>query len=65
MTSQEPSGVHLDRIHAAAICEEIGERLHATLRENPNRLPPHLLRLTEGLDRANAAFKALTGIDTR
>ena len=63
MTSQEPSGVHLDRIHAAAICEEIGEGLHATLRGNPNRLPPHLLRLTERFDRGDV--KASTEIDAR
>jgi len=60
MTSQEPSGVHLDRIHAAAICKEIGEALHATLTGNSNRLPPHLLRLTERFDRVDcgdAAFR--------
>jgi hypothetical protein len=55
MTSQEPNGVHIDRIHAGAICEEIGEGLRATLTPNSNRLPPHLLGLTERFERAKAS----------
>ncbi|SHG88256.1 hypothetical protein SAMN05444169_4624 [Bradyrhizobium erythrophlei] len=68
MTSPGTNGVHLDRIHAGAICKEIGEALHATLTGNPNRLPPHLLRLTERFDRVdcgNAAFKASTETEAR
>ncbi len=68
MTSQQTRGVHLDRIHAGAICEEIGAALLATLTEVPARLPPHLLRLTERLervDRGDVAVKESTGIDAR
>lgn len=68
MTSQEPNGVHIDRIHAGAICKEIGETLHARLTVNPTCLPPHLLRLTERfdrVDRGDVVLKASTGIDAR
>ena len=51
MTNQDQNGVHINRVHSGAICTEIGERLHAALAGNPNRLPPHLLGLTELLDR--------------
>jgi hypothetical protein len=47
MTSQDPNGVKINRIHAGAICEEIGERLRASPAGNPNRLPAHIVSLTE------------------
>jgi hypothetical protein len=50
MTSQDPNGVPIDRVHIGAINTEIGERLRATLIGNPTRLPPHLLRLAEQMD---------------
>ena len=53
MTSQEPNGVHLNRIHAGAICREIGEALQVKLPANSNHLPPHLRRLTERFDRVD------------
>ena len=68
MTSQEPNGIHISRVHAGAICQEIGEALHAKLTANPDGLPPHLLRLTERfdrVDRGDVAFKAPTEIDAR
>ena len=68
MTSQEPNGVHIDRIHAGAIRQEIGEALHAKLTADPDRLPPHLLRLIERfdrVDRGDVAFRASTEIDAR
>ena len=52
MTSQDPNGVQMDRVHSRAIRTEIGERLRATLTGNANPLPPHLHSLTERLDRA-------------
>jgi hypothetical protein len=67
MTSQDPN-VQIDQIHTGAICNEIGERLRATLTGNPDRLPPHILGLTEQFDsveRGNAAFSASIGIDAR
>ncbi len=67
MASQATNGIHLDRVHAGAICEEIGEALHATL-TGPSRLPPHLLRLTERfdrVDRGDVVVKASTGIGAR
>jgi hypothetical protein len=66
--SQDPNGVQIDRIHAGAICKEIGERLRATLTGKPNRLPLHILGLTERFDRVergHAAFGASTGMETR
>jgi hypothetical protein len=68
MVSQDPNGVQIDQIHAGAICNEIGERLRATLTGNPDRLPPRIVGLTERLDsveRGNAAFKASIGMDPR
>jgi len=47
MTSQDPNGVKIDRIHAGAICDEIGERLRASPAGNPDRLPAHIVSLTE------------------
>jgi hypothetical protein len=49
MTRQN-NGVQINRVHAGAICAEIGERLQAILAASPARLPPHLVRLTELLD---------------
>ena len=68
MASQGPNGVNINRIHAGAICKEIGEALPATLRASPDRLPPYLLRLTERfdrVDRGDVAFRASTEIDAR
>jgi hypothetical protein len=50
MTSQDPCGIQINRVHSGAICMEIGERLRLTLTGNPTRVPPHLLSLTELLD---------------
>jgi hypothetical protein len=47
MTSQVPNSVKINRIHAGAICEEIGERLRASSAGKPNRLPAHIASLTE------------------
>ncbi len=66
--SQDPNGVQIDRIHTGAICKEIGERLRAALRGNPNRLPLHILNLTERFDsveRGNAAFRASIAMDEK
>ena len=68
MMSQDPDCVQIDRIHTGAICNEIGERLRATLTGNPDRLPPHILGLTERFDsveRGNAALKASIGMEAR
>jgi hypothetical protein len=61
MTNQDPNGLQINRIHTGAICNEIGERLRATLAGNPNQLPPHILGLTERFDSVgcdSVAFKA-------
>lgn len=66
--SQDPDGVQIDQIHTGAICEEIGERLRAALTGNPDRLPLHILGLTERFDsaeRRNAAFRASIGMDAK
>jgi hypothetical protein len=66
--SQDPNGVQIDRIHAGAICKEVGERLRAALTGNPNQLPLHILSLTERFDsveRGNAAFKASIAMDEK
>jgi hypothetical protein len=52
MTSQDPNGIQIDRLHSRAIRTEIGERLRATLTGNPNQLPPRLHSLTERFDSA-------------
>ena len=64
MTSQDPNGVQIDRVHSGAICTEIGERLRAMLTGNP----PHLLSLTDRLDGVkcgDVAFKNLIEVDFR
>jgi hypothetical protein len=58
MTRQDRNGVQINRVHAGAICTEIGERLQATLAANSTRLPPHLVRLTELLDKDSVARRA-------
>jgi len=58
MTSRNPSGVQINRVHSGAICTEIGERLRATLIGNPTCLLPHLLRLTELLDSVEVQRRA-------
>jgi hypothetical protein len=66
--SQDPNGIQIDRIHTGAICKEIGERLLAALRGNPNRLPLHILSLAERFDsveRGNAALKASIAMDEK
>ena len=46
--------IHIDGVHARAICEEIGERLRDTLnREAPGQLPPRLQHLIERLAAAD------------
>ena len=40
--------IQIDRVHRAAICEEIGERLHDQLKQ-PIRLPRRLLGLLQQL----------------
>lgn len=53
---------------AGAICNEIGERLRATLTENPDRLPLHILGLKErfnSVERGIAAFKASIEMDKK
>jgi hypothetical protein len=68
MTSQDPNGVQIDRVHSRAIRTEIGERLRATLTGNANQLPPHLHSLTERFDsveRGEIAFKNSIGINLR
>lgn len=52
MNHQDRTRVQINHVHAGAICAEIGERLQAALKVNTTRLPPHLARLTELLDRA-------------
>ena len=69
MTRQDRNSVQIDRVHAGAICSEIGERLQATLTVGSTRLPPHLVRLTELLDRNSVerrdAFKKLIEADLK
>jgi hypothetical protein len=48
MTSQDPNGVQIDRVHGGAICTEIGERLRTALTANPARWPPALLNVVRG-----------------
>jgi hypothetical protein len=60
MKSQDPHGIQIDRIHTGAICNEIGERLRATLTANADRWPLHILNLTERLDRVEGGRADLT-----
>ena len=43
--------VQVDRVHADAICEEIGERLSVALGPQRHELPPRLLELMDNLRR--------------
>jgi hypothetical protein len=43
MTHCAHEGVgQISRLHNAALCKEIGERLRASLNQEPVRMPPHL-----------------------
>lgn len=44
-------GVQIHRVHADAICAEIGERLRFTPIGKPGRFPMDLLRLIERLEK--------------
>lgn len=50
MTSQDPNGVQINRVHSAAIRTEIGARLCDRLARNRTQLPPRLLDLAKMLD---------------
>jgi hypothetical protein len=39
--------IHIDRVHSAAICREIGDRLRIALNAERAPLPPGLLSLLE------------------
>ena len=68
MTSQNPNGIQIDRVHSGAICTEIGERLRIALAGTPNPLPLRLLSLLERFDSAerdNVAFKHSIEVDLR
>jgi hypothetical protein len=47
--------VQINRIHSGAICREIGERLSAGLRPQPNELSLRLLALIGELAKGNLA----------
>jgi hypothetical protein len=68
MTSQDPNGVQISRIHSDAIRTEIGERLCATLPENRAQMSARLLSLAALLDTAahgDIAFDDSIKIDLR
>jgi hypothetical protein len=52
MIGRDPSRVQIDRVHASAICSEIGERLRAAMARKPRLSSPDLLGLMERLDGA-------------
>lgn len=65
MTSQDPNGVQIDRVHSGAICTEVGERLLAALARNPGQMPPRLLRLADLLDSgASSDMAARNALET-
>jgi len=49
--SQYPNSVKINRVHSAAICSEIGERLGDALIEPSTRLPPRLTELLNVIER--------------
>jgi hypothetical protein len=51
MISQYPNNVKINRVHSAAICFEIGERLCDALIAPSTRLPPRLTELLDILER--------------
>jgi hypothetical protein len=55
------SRVQISRVHSAAICKEIGERLRTPLDQEPVRLPPRLLKLIERLREARSRNAASPG----
>lgn len=68
MTSQDPYGVQINRVHSDAICTEIGERLCATLAGSPTKFQPRLLSLAKMLDTAvhgDVVFNNSLKIDLR
>ncbi|HEX3117221.1 MAG TPA: hypothetical protein VHQ48_17265 [Bradyrhizobium sp.] len=68
MTSQDPNGVQINRVHSDAIRTEIGERLCATLPENRTEVPTRLLSLAALLDtvvHGDVAFNDPIKIDLR
>ncbi len=53
MTREDPNSMQIiDRVHSAAICTEIGERLFDAFARNRTQLPPRLVGLAKMLDAA-------------
>jgi hypothetical protein len=58
MTYPAPEGDgQIDRVHSAALCKEIGERLGASLDRMPAEMPPHMAMLVRRLRDEPVAIK--------
>jgi hypothetical protein len=52
-----PDDSPMSRVHNAAVCTEIGERLRISLGQRPIEMPPNLLLLVEQLRRQSQTEK--------
>ena len=65
MINQYPNSVEIDRVHSAAICLEIGERLHSALTATSTRLPPRLTELLDIIAFNDVSFRISAGSDLK
>ena len=65
MISQYPTGVGINRIHSAAICSEIGERLRGVLTATSTLSSPRLTELLAIIECSDISSRNSAGIDRK
>jgi hypothetical protein len=65
MINRYPSSVKINRVHSAAICFEIGERLADALIAPSSRFPPRLTELLDIIERNDVSSRRSAGNDLK
>ena len=65
MINRYPNSVKINRVHSAAICSEIGERLGVALIAPSTRLPARLTELLDIVERNDVSYRSPTGNDLK
>ena len=65
MINRYPNGVKINRVHSAAICSEIGERLGDALIAPSTRFPPRLAELLDIIERNDVSDRSSAGNDLK
>ena len=65
MINRYPNSVKINRVHSAAICSEIGERLGDALIAPSTRFPPRLTELLDIIERNDVSYRSSAGNDPK